>query len=142
MFATVSDNGRAGSWSGGELIEPVVQVFDMIFDHLQSRVTYYSTTICGVIEEAKGIIKLPKMLTGPILQEEFPYVTSREWQDNHGLHFSLRPGGIGEESISDKAVDCLSNLEEEILVQEVYSEFYIFLEMASIKSHKSARRIF
>ncbi|KAF2019810.1 hypothetical protein BU24DRAFT_341661 [Aaosphaeria arxii CBS 175.79] len=98
-------------------------VFDKIFDHLQSRVKYYSAIICEVIKEAKEIIELPKMLTGQNLQRELLRVTSREWQDNHGLHFKFLPGGIGEEVVSDKAVDCFSDLEEETLVQEVYSEF-------------------
>ncbi|PVI00725.1 hypothetical protein DM02DRAFT_707787 [Periconia macrospinosa] len=127
VFSTISNNGWAGSCSGGGQTESVDQVYDTIFDHLQSRVKYYSTMICGAIRKAKGISELPKMLTSPNLQQEFLRVTSREWQDNHGLHFNFRLGGIGEESISDKAVDCLSDLEEETLVQEVYSEFrYIF----------------
>lgn len=63
------------------------------------------------------------MLTGPNLQQEIPHVTSRKWQDNYDLHFNFRPGGMGEELVSEKAVDCLSDLEEETLVEEVYGEF-------------------
>ena len=78
--------------------------------------------------EAKGIIELPKRLIGPKTQQKYLQISSGAWEDNHGLYYEFRPGGRGEGSISDKAVDCLSDPEEESLVQEVYSEFLDLFE--------------
>jgi hypothetical protein len=94
-----------------------------MFDHSQPRVKYYSTIICEAVKDTKDINELPEKLTCPILQQNSVHITSREWQDNHGLHFTFRPAGIGEEHTSDEAIDCLSDPEEETRVQEVYTEF-------------------
>lgn len=122
VFSTISNNGWAESLPGGGPTEPVDDVFDTIFDHSQSRVEYHSAIICEAIRKAEKIIELPKILIGPNLQQKLD-TTSRKWQDNHGLHFKFRPGGTGEETVSDKVVDCFSDAEEETLVQEVCSEF-------------------
>lgn len=73
--------------------------------------------------KAKGTVSPHKRLTSQNIYEELHQITARDWEDNHGLHFSFRDGGVGEDSNSEKAVDCLSAQEEENLVQETYSEF-------------------
>ncbi|QKX61836.1 uncharacterized protein TRUGW13939_08992 [Talaromyces rugulosus] len=102
--------------------EQLDQVFDAIFDHQGPRVKHYSTMLRKAIERADHTVAPPKTLTSRNVKEGLSQVTSRDWEDENGLQFRFRVGGEGEESISDKSVGCLSDQEEENLVQEVYSE--------------------
>ncbi|KAK8059872.1 hypothetical protein PG996_009802 [Apiospora saccharicola] len=97
-------------------------LYDAIFDHVDSRVKYYSEMLHDVFQWAKGLERLPKKLTDRVVQEKLGEVTHRIWEDDHGLTFTFRPSGEREESAPDQAADCMSAQEEETLVHEVYTE--------------------
>ncbi len=91
------------------------QVYDAIFDHGGPRVKHCTTIFRDAIEEASQTVELPKILMSRNIRDGPHQVTSRNWKDNNGLHFSFRLDEVREESISEKAVDYLSD-EEETLV--------------------------
>lgn len=79
--------------------------------------------IGDALEEAKRNASIPKRLTSRVIQEGVRRATSRDWEDNNQLYFTFRLDTTNEESLSDQAVDCLSDREEESLVQETHHEF-------------------
>lgn len=91
---------------------------------MEPRVRYYCENLCNALREASRSITDPKMLTSRNVRESLDQSTStsRDWEDNHGLHISFRMKGAGDEPSSDKAADCLSDQDEESLVQETYNE--------------------
>ncbi|KAG6361183.1 hypothetical protein INS49_009407 [Diaporthe citri] len=105
-----------------ERTEKIDRVFDAIYVHLRPRVEYYSTLIRDSLEEASRRVSIPGRLTSREVQKSLHKATYRDWEDNNQLHFRLRLDATDEESISDKAIDCLSDQDEESLVQETYCE--------------------
>lgn len=105
-----------------ERTEKIDRVFDAIYVHLRPRLEYYSTLIRDSLEEASQRVSTPETLTSREVQESLRKATHRDWEDNNHLHFRLRLDETDEESTSDKAVDCLSDQNEEGLVQEMYRE--------------------
>lgn len=105
-----------------ERTEKIDRVFDAIYVHLRPRVEYYSTLIRDSLEEASRRVSIPETLTSRAVQESLRKATHRDWEDNNNLHFRLRLDATDEEPTSEKAVDCLSDQNEESLVQETYRE--------------------
>ncbi|KAI0009647.1 hypothetical protein F4779DRAFT_617415 [Xylariaceae sp. FL0662B] len=121
LLQNMATNGKRNPFMDGHT-ERLDQVFNILFDHLGARVKYYSTILHDVIEKASQTAALPKILTSRNVQEGLQQAGTRDWEDNNGLCFSFRLDGAGEKFSSDKAVDCLSDQEEEALVQEASSE--------------------
>lgn len=110
--------------SGIEWTEKVDRVFDAVYVHLRPRVEYYSTLIRDSLEEGSRSASIPKTLTKRSVQDLIHKATFRDWEDNNQLQFRFQLDETDLESTSDKAVDCLSDQNEETLVQDTYHEFY------------------
>jgi len=98
------------------------QMFDMMFDHLESRVRYHSDILLDVMGKAKDTFAVPIGLKSRDIQDEPSQIAPRNWEDNHGVRFRFRPDGMKEDSNAKETLDALSAQEEEIFVQEVCSE--------------------
>lgn len=90
---------------------------------MNPRVEYYSKIIRDALEEAERNASIPRRLTSRVIQEGVRQATSRDWEDNNQLRFTFRINTTNEESLSDQAAECLSDREEESLVQETQDEF-------------------
>jgi hypothetical protein len=100
----------------------VDRVLEIIFDHQAPRVGFYTTILRDTIEKAGQTTATPQAPTARNIRGAAHQAASRDWEDNCGLRYSFRLDGTGEESTSDIAADCLSDRQEEALVQETYGE--------------------
>ncbi|OTA56229.1 hypothetical protein K449DRAFT_375736 [Hypoxylon sp. EC38] len=111
----------ATTGTGGGQPEQVDQVFDVIFDHLKSRIKYYSTILRNIFKDASQAVEHVR-LTSQNVQEQLQQAIFRDWIDPNGLCFRFQLDRAGEEAVSDRAAECLSNQDEETLVHEVFDE--------------------
>jgi hypothetical protein len=66
-------------------------------------------------------------------------ISTREWADNHGLQFEFRYRPMDETSVSDMAVDCLSNQEEEEAVADAFREIESLFNSPAFDPTRSSR---
>ncbi|KAI1875489.1 hypothetical protein JX265_004547 [Neoarthrinium moseri] len=117
LLCNVAANGVAEQQA-----EQVDRAFELIFDHSAPRIKYYTSILRDAIQQAGQDVATPSTLRSRNVLDGLRHATYQDWEDNHGLHFRFQLGGRGEDSVSDKAEDCLSDQEDESLVQDTCSE--------------------
>lgn len=112
--------------------------FEIIFDQQRPRVEFYS----AILQDAfTRVARMPSSntLTKDALEHQYMRpISTREWADNHGLCFEFRYRTMDETSVSDMAVECLSNQEDEVAVIDAFREIEsLFNSRASDPAHSS-----
>lgn len=97
-------------------------MFDLMFAHQTPRVEYYSTLLASVFKDARRAVPRTTTLTSENLQLGRRRCTRRSWTDNNDFDFEIPIVGTGEDSLSDIAVDLLSDREDENLVQDAFHD--------------------
>ncbi|KAI1339083.1 hypothetical protein F5Y15DRAFT_93504 [Xylariaceae sp. FL0016] len=98
--------------------EYVNQIFDTCLNHIKSRVDYYSDVIQNALKEAESASTGPEVLTNQNMQGISQSIHSIDWEDNHGLRYSIGLGREEQLPFSEADMDYLSDQEDESNISE------------------------